>query len=73
MELKLSNWVKPSDKKLKLIADVILYSFPLVDALLVTTFPADSHFKMWLSFSLGIIVIGFKAFTKFTAEKTVNE
>lgn len=68
MQFKLSNWVKPSNKKLKLIADVVLYSFPLVDTLIVTTFGGGSG-RLWVSFFLGLAVILFKTFTKFTAEE----
>ena len=72
MKLSFKNWVKPSNKQLKLYADWVLYSFPLVDTLIITTFPEGS-FKLWLSFFLGIIVILFKTFTKFTSEETANE
>lgn len=72
MKLSFSNWVKPSNKKLKLIADVILYSFPLVDTLIVTTFGTGSG-RLWISFILGMAVILFKTFTKFTAEENPTQ
>jgi hypothetical protein len=73
MKLSIENLKKPSNRKLKRIADWILYTFPLYSALLAAELPVDNHVKIWANVILGLIVITFKAITKFTAEETPDQ
>jgi hypothetical protein len=71
MQLSIDNLSKPSSKKWKLIADVILYSLPLYIGA-VMALPISDTWKVWLNFGVTIITISIKAVSKFTAEETNN-
>lgn len=68
MELKTSNWNKPSNKKWKLLADVMLYSLigqlPILAAL-----PIDETLKIWIGFGLAELILIFKVISKFTQDE----
>lgn len=67
MNVSLNNWDKPSNKKLKLIADIMLYSLPLLITC-VTQMPISEVTQKWIIVSINIAIVGFKAVTKFTSE-----
>ncbi len=67
MELSVSNFHKPSNKKLKAIADFFLYSLPLYLGA-VMALPVAENTKMWINFGLTIVIITIKGLTKFTSE-----
>jgi hypothetical protein len=67
MEFKIANLKKPSNKKLKLIADIALYVLPFyLTAIMASGF--SEEFKVWSNFGITIVVITLKAITKFTSE-----
>jgi type III secretory pathway component EscR len=68
---KLSNFSKPSNKTLKLIADILLYTLPAY-SLVITTSGLPEGFKLWANFIIGTLVITLKALTKFTTEEVVE-
>ena len=66
--LALENLNKPSNKKLKAIADFFLYTLPLYQGAILTL-PLSDKNKMWITFVISIIVISLKGLTKFTSEE----
>ena len=67
--LKYENLSKPSNKKWKLIADIGLYMLPLFQGAIVTM-PVSDNLQKWLRFGTSILIIGFKAVSKFTTDET---
>ena len=67
MELKISNLKKPSNKKLKLIADVLLYALPAYSTVIIAS-PLSEGVKLWANFAITFVVITIKGLTKFTSE-----
>lgn len=65
--LSKSNWNQPSDKKLKLIADIALYSLPLYLSAIMAS-PMRETTKAWINFAITIMIISFKVFTKFSKD-----
>jgi len=64
----LDNLTKPDNSKLKRIADTMLYTLPLVIAL-IPTLPLVDNTQKWIMFGLSIVIIGFKGLTKFTTNE----
>jgi hypothetical protein len=73
MELKISNFGKPSNKKWKLIADIALYSLPLYSGAIALITESAPLFALWTNFTITLIVVTLKAITKFTAELPIEE
>jgi hypothetical protein len=71
IQLKLSNFNKPSNKKLKLIADILLYSLPAY-SLVIAASGLPEPVKLWTNFVIGFVVVTAKALTKFTAEEVIE-
>jgi len=71
MTVALNNWNKPSNKKLKLIADIMLYSLPLMSGVVIQMPITDTQQK-WVLVGINLCVIVFKAITKFTSENTAQ-
>ena len=70
MELKLNNFNKPSNKKWKLIADVALYSLPLLTSVVITA-PISDNMQKWILVALNVLIVGFKTLSKFTSDETI--
>lgn len=68
MNISLNNLNKPSNKRLKRIADIALYVLPLIIGTVISM-PVSDLAQKWIIFGLNIVVIGFKAFTKFTTNE----
>lgn len=71
MQLKISNFGKPSNKKWKLIADIALYSLPLYSGAIALISESAPLFALWTNFTITLVVVTLKAITKFTAELPV--
>lgn len=70
MKMKLDNLQKPDNKRLKKIADIALYSLPfLIGSIL--TMPVSPEIQNWIIFGLNLLVVGFKALSKFSIEEEV--
>jgi len=67
-KLKLSNWSKPSEKKLKMIADAALYSLPLLNVGIMSL-PISLDIKAWLTFGLTCLTVVFKFISKLTSQE----
>jgi hypothetical protein len=65
--LKISNLTKPSNKKWKLVADILLFTLPAY-SLAIVELPIPEVSKVWINFTISSIVIAIKAISKFTAE-----
>jgi len=68
---KVDNLNKPSNKKWKLIADIGLYALPLVQGAIVTM-PVSDTMQKWLIFGISILIVSFKAVSKFTSDETTT-
>lgn len=65
-----NNLDKPDNIKLKKIADTMLYTLPLIITAIISS-PFSDKTQNYIIFTLNMIVIGFKAFTKFTTNEDV--
>jgi predicted phosphoadenosine phosphosulfate sulfurtransferase len=65
--IKISNLSKPSNKKWKAVADFFLFTLPLY-LTAIMALPINENTKLWITFSVTLIVISLKGFTKFTSE-----
>ena len=72
MMLKVENLNKPSNKKWKLIADIMLYSLPLLNGIIVTM-PLEDVWQKWIMFGVNIAIVAFKTVSKFTSEQITEE
>jgi hypothetical protein len=70
VNFKTSNLGKPSNAKLKAIADFLLYTLPAYSIALAALEPVSPGFTLWSVTILNVIVITLKGLTKFTAEPT---
>lgn len=68
MELKLNNLDKPSNKKLKRIADILLYLLPLYIPIIAVLDPISPEFSKWTIAGISVLVVTLKGLTKFTSE-----
>ncbi|HPQ79464.1 MAG TPA: hypothetical protein PLG47_03370 [Candidatus Dojkabacteria bacterium] len=62
------NFGKKTDPNWKFIADVMLYTLPFLLPI-ITTMPVSDTFQKWLIVGVNIVVIVFKAISKFTVDK----
>lgn len=69
LNFSIKNLNKKTDPNWKLIADIMLYSLPLVIGV-VTTMPVSENVQKWAIVYINVIVIIFKAISKFTEDKT---
>jgi len=67
MELRLENIDKPSNRKLKKIADFLLYTLPGYLGLVMALDMSDKS-KMWVNFAISFVIVTLKGLTKFTTE-----
>jgi hypothetical protein len=63
--LSISNLSKPDNQNLKQIANIGLYTLPLVTVAIANAPLPDSVLK-WTMVILNLLIVGFKAFSKFT-------
>lgn len=69
--LKVENLKKPSNKKLKLIADYLLYTaLPAINIFFVALQPVSAEFSLWGAAISTLLISLFKGLTKFTADET---
>ena len=62
--MELNNLKKPDNKKWKFIADIALYSLiPVIP--LVASMPISDNAQKWIIVGINLLVIGFKAVSKF--------
>ena len=69
--ITVNNLQKPDNKKVKKIADIMLYTLPLVITSIAST-PLSDNTQKWIIFGLSIIIIGFKGLTKFTSDEEIT-
>lgn len=63
----IANLKKPDNKKWKLVADIALYSLPLLTGIVVTV-PVSDNMQKWILVTLNVLIVGFKTVSKFTSE-----
>jgi hypothetical protein len=68
MALSLDNFNKPSNRKWKAVADVILYTLPLYLGA-VMALPISDTWKLWVNFGVTIVTITIKGISKLTLEE----
>jgi hypothetical protein len=71
MALSFDNLSKPSNKKFKLIADILLYTLPLYSVAIAAIIPDQAALIM--NTIITCVVITIKGITKFTEEVPVVE
>jgi hypothetical protein len=71
MELRFSNFTKPSEPKFKRVADTLLYSLPLYLGAILAL-PIDETIKLWINFGVTMITITIKTLSKFTSNEDTN-
>lgn len=67
--IMIQNLQKPDNKKWKLIADIALYSLPLLTGVVVTI-PVSDNIQKWILVVFNVLIVGFKTISKFTSEET---
>ena len=72
MKIQVSNLKKPDNKKWKQIADIALYSLPLLTTVVLTT-PLTDTTQKWILTILNIAIVGFKTLSKFTYEEVSSD
>lgn len=66
----LQNVNKPSNKKLKLIADYLLYVFlPAINTFFIAVQPINEKFSLWGIAISNLLITLFKGLTKLTINK----
>lgn len=71
MKINVSNLKKPDNKRWKQIADIALYSLPLLTTVIVTT-PLSDTTQKWILTIINITIVGFKTLSKFTYEEVTS-
>lgn len=66
-KFSVSNWGKKTDPNWKLIADIMLYSLPLLNGI-ITTMPVSDNMQKWFLVGVNVAVVVFKAISKFTRD-----
>lgn len=68
------NLNKPSNKKLKLIADYLLFIFlPAINAFFVTIQPISEKFSLWGIAISNLLIALFKGLTKLTIDENYGK
>ena len=67
-KFELQGYKKRTDRNWKLIADIMLYTLPLINGAIVTM-PADENVQKWLLFCTNLLIVTFKAVSKFTVDE----
>ena len=71
-KFEINAWNKPSDPNWKLIADILLYTLPLVNGVILTMPISDTAHK-WILVVTNLSIVFAKAVTKFTVKDEVYE
>jgi hypothetical protein len=71
--LSLANLTKPSNKSMKLLSEIVLFTFPLYSGAVALLASGMPKFALWFNFALSIIMITINAITKFTADTTAED
>jgi hypothetical protein len=71
MELKISNFNKPSEPKFKKIADTLLYSLPLYLGAILAL-PLEETTKLWINFGVTMVIVSIKTLSKFTSNEDTD-
>ena len=72
MNLKFSNYNKPSQPLYRNIGDMCLFAIPLYLSILAPL-PIDNILKLWIGGGLGFMLATVKIITKFTIDSTYFE
>jgi hypothetical protein len=72
MQLSIDNLSKPSNKRWKTVADIILYTLPLYLGAIMAL-PISDAWKMWINFGVTIVTVTIKGVSKFTSEEDENK
>jgi len=67
MNISLDNLNKKDHPKAKRLADILLYTLPVISTGLISV-PIPEHIQLWCIFILNTIVVIIKAISKFTTE-----
>ena len=68
--LAVENLNKPSNKKLKRVADYLLYTaLPAINVFFIAVQPVSPKFSLWAIAISNLLIALFKGATKFTAEE----
>lgn len=73
MELKISNLKKPSDKKWKLVGDILIFALIPELTILATIESLTPEQKFWIAFAIAQVSLVSKLISKFTAEPETNK
>lgn len=68
MTLSIDNISKPSNKKMKAVADFVLYTLPLYLTAIMAT-PLSDDIKLWANFAITIVTVTVKGLSKLTADE----
>jgi hypothetical protein len=72
MNLKFSNYGKPSDPMFKKIGDYCLFAIPLYLPLLASL-PLNDNLKLWIGGILGFVLATVKIISKFSINSNFQE
>ena len=72
MQLSLSNLKKHDNKRLKKLADYLLYTLPLYLGAILAL-PIPEGIKLYVNFGVTILIVTCKGLTKFSAEDDTKE
>ena len=70
VKLSHKNLTKPSNRKWKKVADIVLYTLPLYLGAIMAL-PISDECKMWVNFVVTMIVVTIKGISKFTLEEGI--
>ncbi len=68
---RISNLNRPSNKKFKRVADILLYLLPLYVPIIAALDPVSPKFSLWAVTVLSTVVVTLKGITKFTSEPDI--
>jgi len=68
MNISTKNLNKPSNRKWKKVADILLYTLPLY-LTAVLALPLSENVTLWINFGVTMAIVTLKAFTKFTTNE----
>ena len=66
-KFSVSHWGKKTDPNWKLIADLMLYSLPLFNGVILTM-PVPDNMQKWALVVVNLAIVVFKAVSKFTKD-----
>lgn len=69
MTFRYSNLERPTNRRLKAIADFLLYTMPLYLGIILAL-PIGPNSKMWINTIFSVVIVTLKGLTKFTSDET---